>query len=138
MPLVVDASVAVKWLVPPRRGEADVDRALALLRDVQLNRVTVLQPVHWLAEVAAVLARLAPDLSGEAVGLLAAAEFAVHDEPEVYARAVELAIALDAPVFDTLYHAVALLVPDGQLVTADDRYFRKAAPLGCIVRLQTR
>ena len=47
----------------------------------------------------------------------------------------ELARALGQHVFDTLYHAVALLTPGAMLVTADERYYRKAAAYGSIVLL---
>jgi predicted nucleic acid-binding protein len=32
--VVVDASVAIKWLVPFRQDEADVDKALALFEQI--------------------------------------------------------------------------------------------------------
>ena len=136
MRVVVDASVAAKWILRQRDGEADVDQALALLRAIQDGSVEVVQPVHWLAEVAAVSARLAPRFTREAIELLTAAELPIHDDPDVYLRACELAVDLDAHVFDTLYHAVALLVAGAELVTADDRYYGKAAALGRIRRLR--
>ena len=53
----------------------------------------------------------------------------------VYATACDLAIRLNHPLFDTLYHAVALHTPDATLVTADRRYFDKAQSIGQIVQL---
>ena len=61
MRLVLDASVIVKWLVADPEREANVDKALALMGKVQAGEVSLLQPIHWLAEVAAVLARLNPE-----------------------------------------------------------------------------
>lgn len=136
MRLSVDASVAVKWILPDRPGEAHAERAIDVLEDVRAERVNVVQPVHWLAEVAAVVARLAPAISREAVGLLHAMELPTLDEAEVYLRACELAEELDHHVFDTLYHAVALSSPDGVLVTADERYARKACHIGHLRRLR--
>jgi hypothetical protein len=57
----VNASVAIKWLLPDRAGEADSDRALVLLWAVRAGTVELIQPPHWLAEATAVLARLSPD-----------------------------------------------------------------------------
>ena len=54
------------------------------------------------------------------------------DRHEVYRRARELAITLDHHMMDTLYHAVALDHGDAELVTADERYWRKARSLGAV------
>jgi predicted nucleic acid-binding protein len=136
MRLVVDASVAVKWIFPDPRREPQSNRALDVLDDIRAQRVEVVQPVHWLAEVAAVAVRLAPEISREAVGLLCAMELPTLQEPEVYVRACKLADDLDHHLFDTLYHAVALAFPDGILVTADERYCRKATHVGQVWRLR--
>jgi predicted nucleic acid-binding protein len=53
----------------------------------------------------------------------------------VYLTACDLAILLNHHLFDTLYHAVALLTPEATLVTADRRYFDKAQSHGRIVLL---
>jgi predicted nucleic acid-binding protein len=62
-------------------------------------------------------------------------ELPVLDTPEVYLTACELAGALGQHVFDTLYHAVALETPSATLVTADERYYRKAVGRGSILLL---
>ena len=49
--------------------------------------------------------------------------------------ACDLAIRLNHHVFDTLYHAVALLTSETTLVTADRRYFDKAQSSGRILLL---
>lgn len=136
MQLVIDASVIVKWILPDGEREPDSDRAIDLLQMIRDERVTVTQPVHWLAEVAAVVARLAPEVAGDAMALLHAMELPCLDELPVYIRATELAAELDHHVFDTLYHAVALSLPDGYLVTADERYARKAARFGRVTALR--
>jgi predicted nucleic acid-binding protein len=136
MRLVVDASVVVKWILPDRDHEPHSNRALELLGDIRAGRAEVVQPIHWLAEVAAVTARLAPEVSREVIGLLHAMELPTLDEPETYFRACDLAADLDHHVFDTLYHAVALSLADARLVTADERYWRKARRVGRIERLR--
>jgi predicted nucleic acid-binding protein len=134
MRLVLDVSVAVKWVLPEAHREADLDRALAILGQVRSGEIEPLQPPHWLAEVAAVLVRLAPEGAQAALDLLYAMELPVAEDLEVYRRAVTLSRSLDHPLFDTLYHAVAL-EHGGTLVTADDRYYRKAEAAGRLVRL---
>lgn len=132
MRLVLDASVVVKWVLPDPSREEDVDEAVALLRAIAKGRVEVVQPPHWLAEVAAVATRLLPDAAPEAVRLLHAMELPVRDDPDVYVEGVRLAALLRHHVFDTLYHAVARLEADATLVTADGRYLRAARRLGKI------
>ena len=133
--IVIDASVAVKWVFPDDPAEPNVRQALALLDDIGKGRAEPLQPPHWLAEVAAVASRLGPEVASDAVLLLHAMDFSVAAGPEIYRRAVELSLDLGHHVFDTLYHAVALCSGDAELITADDRYFRKAARRGGISRL---
>ncbi len=132
---VVDASVVVKWIFPDPENEADAQAAVALLRAMQSGSVQVVQPSHWLAEVAAVVSRLAPEAVHEEVGLLSAMEIPVLETLEVYKHACKLAIQFKHHLFDTLYHAVALCAFDTTLVTADERYYRKARSVGCIARL---
>ncbi|HZN44269.1 MAG TPA: hypothetical protein VFB56_03025 [Nitrospiraceae bacterium] len=54
----------------------------------------------------------------------------------VYRRAAQIAASLREHVFDTLYHVVALQQSNTVLVTANERYYCKAAGLGKVVRLQ--
>lgn len=49
--------------------------------------------------------------------------------------AMALAVNLEHHLFDTLYHAVAI-ESGATLVTADERYYRKAAHHGSIVLLE--
>lgn len=133
--VVADASVIVKWLLPPSDDEPDADRAYALRSGVRAGTIELLQPPHWLTEVAAVLARLTPETVYDDVANLYAMELAVLDTAGVYLRACELARSLGQHVFDTLYHAVALETPGATLVTADQRYYRCASRFGAIVPL---
>ena len=134
--VVLDASVIVKWMLPGRPNEADVAGAMALFDALRGRRVEVIQPVHWLAEVAAVLSRLSPDTAREDVRDLVALELPVAINAEVYDTAVELACTLPHHLFDTLYHGVALATPDAVLVTADETYYAKARGRGAIVLLR--
>jgi predicted nucleic acid-binding protein len=135
MILVLDASVILKWLIEDPLREPDTDKAAAVMESVAEGELEILQPVHWLAEVAAVAARLTPSTAVRDVELIAALELPTTDEPNVIARATNLAIETKQHLFDTLYHAVALEHEDAMLVTADGRYHAKAGRYGRIVAL---
>lgn len=134
--VVVDASVIVKWVFPGSENEEHVEQALELLAGIRDGKVVLLQPQHWLVEVAAVVTRLRPELAEPALDLLGAMEFAAVDDLPVLKRASRISHELNHHLFDTLYHAVALEY-DRTLVTADDHYFKKAKHLGRIVPLRS-
>jgi predicted nucleic acid-binding protein len=131
--VVADASVLLKWMLPPARGERHVDEALDLMSRVRDGQVSLIEPPHWLAEVGAVLARLSPATVEEDVVWLEALRLPVHASATVYRRSAALACQYGQHMFDTLYHAVALERPGAILVTADERYHRAAAGEGAIL-----
>jgi predicted nucleic acid-binding protein len=136
MNVVVDASVIVKWVFQAPEVEENTEQALELLTAIRDGKVSLLQPSHWLVEVAAVVTRLRPELAESALDLLDAMEFPAVDGLPVLQRASRISQDLDHHLFDTLYHAVALEY-GCTLVTADGKYFRKARHLGRIVSLDT-
>ncbi len=131
--LVADASVAVKWVLP-ERPEVDTGAALDLLAGIRTGEIELVEPVHWLAEVAAVVVRLRPAVAKPALALLEALDFDVDGDLETYELACDLAARLRHRLFDTLYHAVAIRL-GVELVTADLAYHRKARRLGSVRRL---
>jgi predicted nucleic acid-binding protein len=133
--VVLDASVFVKWLLQDREREADTAQATAVVEAVVTGRITAVQPVHWLVEVGAVMARLSPKTAEDDVALLQALGLSVSDDPVLLHRACKLAIELNHHLFDTLYHTVALEVEEATLVTADRRYLKKARRVGQIIDL---
>jgi len=133
--VVADASVALKWFLTDSLAEDHTDIALVIFEAAVLGRIQLLQPVHFIAEVAAVLARVKPDEAKSDLLDLIAIERLTVDGPEVYTRAVSLATQLRHHLFDTLYHALALETPSAIFVTADRRYFDKAQHLGQIAWL---
>lgn len=133
---VVDASVAMKWFLADSPDEHDAHIALGILEDSVAGKVRLWQPPHFIPEMAAVLTRLKPDDALLDVQDLLQLEVERIDDEAIYAQAVELALALDHHLFDTLYHAVALSEPGATLVTADRRYYRKARELGSIGLLE--
>lgn len=132
---VVDASVALKWFLRASPDEQDAELAIELLARAVQGAVRLLQPPHFHAEVAAVLARLKPDHAEADLDDLLAIEHQILDLPTTYATAIDLAIRYRQHVFDTLYHAVALQTPGAILLTADRRYYAAAAAEGRIALL---
>jgi predicted nucleic acid-binding protein len=132
---VVDASVAIKWFLFFRPDEDHADLALKILEEAVLGKLKLVQPPHFIAEVAAVLARTKPDEAQDDLLDLLNIERATVDTPEIHATALELAIRYQHHLFDTLYHAVALHTPGATLITADQRYFDKAKAEGRVILL---
>ena len=64
------------------------------MESVTRGELAALQPMHWLAEVGAVLARESPETAADDVTMLNAFELAATDDPLVLKRGVELAIEL--------------------------------------------
>lgn len=132
MRIVIDASVALKWVVSEPGSEA-----AAALRDDEL-----IAPSLWLVEAANALwryARLGELTAEEAVErfseLAGAPVASVPIEPHVEA-ALRMGIQAGHPVYDCLYAAVAV-AHDTHVVTADRRFAAAAAlpPLAGRVRL---
>jgi hypothetical protein len=131
--IVVDASVAIKWLLPGREDEGDSDRALALLSRIRDGSLDIIQPPHWLAEIAAVLARLSPRTVNDDVADLYALELPVLDTPGMYLAAC--ALARSESLGEWVDHSIELLFatcrrrrpPAGRLSLGRDRRPRSAS-----------
>ena len=134
MILVLDASVALKWFFADRADEPLVAPAISMLQRFQTGEDRFLCPPHFIAEMAAVLARESPDTANDSVNDLLTMTWETTADEVVYRRAIALADTLDHHLFDTLYHAVAL-VHGATLVTADAKYFKKAKGIGSILWL---
>ena len=135
MKVVVDASVALKWFIGADDDEPHAERAMQVLRGIDGDHLQLIQPPHFFAEVAAVLARVAPSCVRENLRDLWRIKWQVEDSPSVYVLGAELSIELQHHLFDTLYHAIAIHTEASTLITAHDRYFSKAQGLGRIQRL---
>jgi len=133
--LVVDACVAIKWLLPCSPEESDLPQALALLDQLAQGEIEMYQPPHFIAEVSGVIARLQPLYAPRLLVALLNMEFQRVESSAIYATACDLAIRLNHHLFDTLYHAVALHEPNATLITADRRYYDKARSVGQITLL---
>ena len=116
--IVVDASVALKWVIE----ESGSDAAVAL------REQTLLSPDLWLIECAnALWPRVRRNLlsAADAVALFSRLEGApVRTMPsQLYvAQALQLSSDLNHPVYDCLYLATALR-EEAVVVTADQRFY---------------
>jgi predicted nucleic acid-binding protein len=128
--LVIDASVSIKWFIRSE-NEGNVPEAVEILKGIGDNTISIIQPPHWMAETIAVLARLQPQKVSHAIDLLDAMEIPVKAAAPEFKLAGLLALNLDHHLFDTLYHALAIR-EEATLITADRRYFNKAAEIGSI------
>lgn len=124
--LVIDASVAIKWVVE-EEGTAE---ALALRRQARL-----IAPDLLVAECANILWKkvrrneLSAEEAGLAARLLQTAEIEFRPARPLLEEATRLAIALDHPAYDCLYLALAES-EDSLFVTADSKLVRKLAQGG--------
>lgn len=119
---VIDASVAVKWVVP----EAGTAQALAL------RRHALYAPDLLIAECANILwkkqqrGELTTREASMAARLLERVELGLMPMRRLLDRATALAIELDHPAYDCIYLACAEVVRR-PFVTADTRLLRKLA-----------
>ena len=125
MRIVIDASVAVKWVI----GETGSEAADALLDQ------DLMAPVLWLAEAANALwrrARIGDITAAQANSrlseLLIAPVASLPIEPYLE-RALRLAIEIGHPIYDCIYLAIALH-HDTHVVTADRRFASAASQPG--------
>jgi predicted nucleic acid-binding protein len=134
--LVVDCSVAAKWVLP----EPDRDRAMRLLEAQQAAQIHLIAPDLLLAEFASLLAKRhrRKQLSGRqaalAYRLIEDCPVRLYDLRPRAGLALALAIDYDLSLWDSLY--VALAVEHGcPVVTADQRLFRRGKRRHPAIRL---
>jgi predicted nucleic acid-binding protein len=120
--VVVDASVALKWVI----SEADSSAAVALVRSESL-----IAPNYLFVECANVLwvkarrKQLSPQAAAAALAAIEAVPIRTVPAHAHVAEAQRIAFELDQAVYDCLYLAVAL-AELSVLVTADGEFLRAA------------
>ena len=135
--VVVDASVAVKWLV----READSVEALELVTSWSAAGVTLVAPYLMPAEVANALHKrvLGEELSVAAaarqIELLLASGVELIETPSLHVRALAIASELNQSAAYDAHYLVLAEELDCDLWTADARFYRAAAPTVDRVRL---
>ena len=128
--VIVDASVAVKWVLP--EIYSDEARALTFQTDMA-------SPSFWRVEAASVLWKRhrKGELSQADIQRLLARLSSIgvrsEDDPSDVDAALGLAARIPHSVYDCLYLAVAIRL-DTILVTADDRFIQGLAPCSDLAR----
>ena len=136
MNIVVDASVAAKWLF----SERDSDRAVTLLLETVGGRLKSLAPDILPAEIGNVLAmRVSRGLLQQQQALAEYQRFqqscpALISNGILADRALRLALRQRHPIYDCLYLALALEA-GCELITADEKMHRVFSPNFPQVRL---
>ena len=130
--MIVDASVAVKWVI--EEEGSDVARAL-------LGRVDLVAPTLIHAEVANAIwkkqrrGEYARDADLATLPELFASLIQTIDESSMMARALQLAIDFDHAVYDCVYLAMAEAL-DSELITADVKFARTLAGTSAATRVR--
>ena len=125
MRFVIDASVAVKWLVE----EPDSDAALELVEsgeDLHAPRLLASEVANALWRKAR-LGQIERADAGAALAWVPDLPVRWSEDEAVSADALRLALALDHPVYDCVYLALAHRI-GAVLVTADLRFANALAP----------
>ena len=124
--VVVDASLAVKWLVE----EPYAERAVTLAQSWVQRGVQIVAPYLMPVEVANALHRkiahreLSEDDANSLLDRLMAVGVALREPRGLHFKALQLAVALNQPaVYDAHYLALAEII-GCDLWTADERFFR--------------
>ncbi len=124
MRFVVDASVAVKWLVAEE--DADIaDQLAASGRELHAPRLMASETANALWRKARA-GEVECTEAGAAMALLTDMPVRWNDDETVGADAVRLALALDHPVYDCVYLALAHRI-GATVVTADRRFMSAVA-----------
>jgi predicted nucleic acid-binding protein len=123
--VVLDASVAVKWVVPERGDE----EALKLRERHHNGTVELVAPTLITYEVANALRyhpdfHLTPSELLRAIAALEKLRLAHHPSRAVWAKAIELSVTHGITIYDAVYVALAVLY-DAQLVTSDRKLYEK-------------
>ena len=133
--IVLDASVALKWLVP---GETDRDAALKVLDRVLERPEKFAAPELLFMETAAVLARAqAITLTDRKRYVTYLEELGLHRVGaghEVLQTALELSDRWKLSACDCIYLATATLM-QGQWLTADERALKRVRAKGLVLSL---
>jgi len=122
---VLDASVAAKWVLPPR-DEPFHEEALALLKRYVEGEVSFLIPDLFWPEVANILwkcarmGRVEPEAAEAGIEGLRGLSLQGLTSEEVIREAMEIALVTGRTVYDSVYVAAAI-TREAVLITADER-----------------
>ena len=125
MSLVVDASVAVKWLIAEEGSDA-AHRLAASGDDLHAPRLMASEIANALWRKAR-LGEIERSRAGALTATVSAMPVRWNADETICADAVRLALALDRPVYDCVYLALAHHIR-ARVVTADVRFANALAP----------
>ncbi len=135
MVVVPDASVILKWVLQ-KDGEPDTPQALALLDAFLDETIEIRLPSLWRYEVGNILALKQAALATALMNTLLSYEFQEEALVQAYCLAVlvHMREVKGITFYDSSYHVLALRT-EGQYVTADGEYLRKARRKGSLTLL---
>lgn len=132
-PLVVDASVIIKWFIVDDEG--DRESAVQLRDAIAREHVTAVAPDIALHEVGNTLGRRIPEDAPLAMTALRRLPLRLcRPEAEDIDGALALVRKHSVTFYDAIYHAMALH-RSGTLITADRRYLDRVAAAGSAILL---
>lgn len=123
--IVLDASVAAKWLLPPPH-EPLRDEALQIARGYNERQYEIFIPDVFWAEIANFLwkaarsSRCTPAEARTALEIIFDYSFQSTSSISLLPGAFDIATLYDRPVYDCLYVALAQKI-GGELITADEK-----------------
>jgi len=124
-PVVVDTSIAVKWYLPEKGSE----EAARLRMAWETAGSPIIMPELVRAEFANAIwshGKLRPEEKKEIVSRFLDMPFEILPVgTELVEKALDLALKLDATVYDCIYLALAILA-GSRLITADAQFAKKA------------
>lgn len=129
MLVVPDASVILKWVLPPEREEYTPQARS--IRDAYVKGThDICVPALWLFEVGNILSLKFSQQAENQLAQLCDLDLPIVDSNSHWRRTtLDLVREFDVTFYDAAYHAAAL-VSDGVLVSADKRYLRKIERVG--------
>lgn len=131
-PVVVDVSVAAKWVLP-QPNEPFANEAGLLLQAYIDGEIRVLVPDLFWAELGNVLwkwarvGRCSPPVATAAMKSMCERDFTIVPSFALIEQALDIAITFQQTMYDALYVALAV-ISKTHLVTADDKLVRALAP----------
>ena len=122
---VLDASIAVKWFLPPA-GEPLVPESLRILEDYTKGRVNLMVPDLFWSETGNVLwkavrlGRMSQGSAEEAIRSISELDLLTWPSSALLQHVFSIAVEFQRTVYDCVYVALAV-ASDKLLVTADER-----------------
>lgn len=117
---VIDANVAIKWVLP----EIDSDIALSILDD---DQAVLLVPDFFFSEVTNILWKsiqkqgLSLEKARMSLEVIKQVDFKVFNSYDLAIQALELSVQVKQAVYDCIYLALAIN-NNCQMITADERF----------------